>query len=72
MGKNIGSFGSVVSEGNKITIEVDPGSLGDIAVTSAAGRIQCFWDGVQWVCNSIEFSLGETQNPPKGSYGQKD
>jgi hypothetical protein len=71
MPQNNGLFGAITTDGNKITIEVPSGTdlLGDVAVTSAVGRVQCFWDGTQWVCNSIEFSL--SQNPPESSYEQK-
>jgi hypothetical protein len=48
-----GSFGSVSYQGNTLSIDIAPGSLGNIWLTSADAQIQCFWDGTQWVCNSI-------------------
>lgn len=60
MGQNAGSFGTIIYDGNKITIEAEPDSLGDVSITTAEGRIQCFWDGVQWVCNSIGFSTSQS------------
>lgn len=50
-----GSFGSISYDGNTLTIEIAANSLGVIAVTDGHGRIECFWDGTQWVCNSITF-----------------
>ena len=61
MSLNDGSFANIIYEGNKITVEAEPDSLGDVSVTAELGRIQCFWDGTQWVCNSIFFSQVESQ-----------
>ena len=58
--KESGSFGSITSEGNTLTVEIGPNSLGVIALTDGLGRMECFWDGQQWVCNSITF--GTTSN----------
>ena len=46
---------TITYEGNKLTIEIGPNSLGDVAVTDGVERIECFWDGTQWVCNIITF-----------------
>ena len=50
------NIGNITYDGNRITVEGEPNTLGDVSVTSANGRIQCFWDGTQWVCNAIGFS----------------
>lgn len=60
MGQRIGSFGSISYQGNTITIEVESETLGSLAITSPDTRVECYWDGSQWVCNSIGFSLSET------------
>jgi hypothetical protein len=54
-GSESGSFGSVSYDGNTLTIEIASDSLGGIALTSGLERIECFWDGTQWVCNGITF-----------------
>jgi len=53
--KKIGSFGSITSDGNTLTIEINDNSLGTVALTDGSGQMECFWDGTQWVCNSISF-----------------
>jgi hypothetical protein len=58
-GQNNG-IGNIRYEGNKITVEAEPDSIGDVSITTAVGRVQCFWDGSQWVCNSIGFSTGQS------------
>ena len=70
MGHDSGSFGTITYNGNTITIQAEPDTLGDISVTAAVGRIQCFWDGTQWVCNSILFSQGESQSSEYQSENQ--
>jgi hypothetical protein len=64
--QNNGSFANIIYDGNKITLEAEPDSLGDVSVTATLGRIQCFWDGAQWVCNSILFSQGGGQSQNQG------
>lgn len=61
MPHNNGSIANIVHDGNKITVEAEPDSLGDVSVTAELGRMQCFWDGTQWVCNSIFFSQSGSQ-----------
>lgn len=61
MQHNNGFTANIVHDGNKITVEAEPDSLGDVSVTAELGRTQCFWDGTQWVCNSILFSQSESQ-----------
>jgi hypothetical protein len=61
MQHNTGFTANIVHDGNKITVEAEPDSLGDVSVTAELGRTQCFWDGTQWVCNSILFSQSESQ-----------
>ena len=68
MPQHNGSFGNIsyAQNDNTITIEIDPAALGDIALTSPSGRIECYWNGVEWVCNSITFagaSSGQSQSP---------
>lgn len=60
MGQSVGSFGSISSQGNTITIEIETETLGSLALTSRDSRIECYWDGNQWVCNSITFSQSQT------------
>ena len=55
-----GSFGNIIYDGNKITIEAEPDALGDVALTTRDGRKECFWDGIQWVCNSVSSSQSPT------------
>ena len=50
-----GSFGSVSHDGTTLTIDIDPNSMGGIALTSGDDMIKCFWDGTQWVCNDLTF-----------------
>ncbi len=54
-GSESGTFGSISYEGNTINIVISDNSLGVIALTSGDGQIECFWDGNQWVCNSVTF-----------------
>jgi hypothetical protein len=58
--QNNGSIGNITYDGNSITVEGEPDSIGDVSVTTAFGRIQCFWDGVQWVCSSIGFGTSQS------------
>ena len=62
MGHNSGSIGNISYEGNKITVEAEPDSIGDVSITTPFGRVQCFWDGTQWVCNSIGFTQSGTES----------
>lgn len=50
-----GSFGSVTYGGKRLSIESNFSTLGGIALTSGEDRIECYFDGTQWVCNSIDF-----------------
>jgi hypothetical protein len=68
-GQNTGSIGNIRYDGNKITVEGEPDSIGDVSITTAFGRVQCFWDGVQWVCNSIGFSTSQSANAGQ-AYGK--
>jgi len=58
MGQHTGSFGTISYEpnDNKITIEIDSSALGDLALVSPTGQIKCYWNGVEWVCNSVTFA----------------
>jgi hypothetical protein len=60
MGQNVGSFGCVSYNSNSITIEIEPNTLGSLALTSGDGRIECYWDGTQWVCNFVTFNQSES------------
>ena len=58
------SFGNVSYDGNTLHIEIDSSALGDVALTSPNGRMECYFDGQKWVCNSIMFAgSGSGQNP---------
>jgi len=61
MGEKIGTFGSVTYDGSEITIDIDPDCLGSLALTARDGRIECYWDGNQWVCQALTFGSGESQ-----------
>ena len=66
MGEKIGSYGNVSYEGTTLNIEIDPNSLGSIAIMDGHSRLECFWDGNQWVCQSIGFAgSSSSQNPPE-------
>jgi hypothetical protein len=56
MGEKTGSFGTVTYEGDTLNIESNSNTLGGIALTSGEDRIECYFDGTQWVCNSIDFA----------------
>ena len=56
MGQTEGSFGSISYSANTITIEIESNTLGSLALTDSDGRIECYWDGTQWVCNRIIFN----------------
>ena len=60
MGQSVGSFGSISYQGNTITIEIETETLGSLALTAPDSRVECYWDGSQWVCNSIGFSQSQT------------
>ncbi len=62
MGQNVGSFGSISFQGNTITIEIESDTLGSLALTAPDSRVECYWDGNQWVCNAIGFSQSQTAN----------
>ena len=55
MPQHNGTFGTISYEtnDNTIHIEIDPAALGDVALTSPTGRIECYWNGVEWVCNRV-------------------
>ena len=61
MGEKTGSFGTVTYEGETLNIDITPDTLGGIALTSGDDRIECYFDGTQWVCNTISF--GSTGGP---------
>lgn len=61
MGEKTGPFGSVCYEGNSINIDILPNTLGSLALTHSGGRIECYWDGNQWVCTSLTFDT-QSQN----------
>ena len=61
MGQKSGSFGQVSYEGNNITIEIDSNSIGSLALTSGGGRIECYWDGNEWVCQSVSFGQSQSE-----------
>jgi hypothetical protein len=62
--KKIGSFGSITSDGNTLTIEIEDNSLGNVSLTDGSGRMECFWDGTQWVCNDITFGETSSRSAP--------
>ena len=65
MPQHNGTFGTISYETNDNTIHIaiDPAALGDIALTSPTGRIECYWNGVEWVCNSVTFAgAGSSQS----------
>ncbi|PWT93299.1 MAG: hypothetical protein C5B55_04785 [Blastocatellia bacterium] len=61
MTEKSGSFGTVTYSGNSMNIEIDTDSLGSIALTSGEGRIECYWDGNEWVCQAVSFYTGTIQ-----------
>ena len=62
MGEKSGSFGHVTYDGNTLNIEIDPDSLGSIALNDGQGRVECYWDGNEWVCRVIGFGTsGQSQ-----------
>jgi hypothetical protein len=57
MGHKSGTYGEINYSGNQLTIDIDPNNtLGGIALTSGQERVECYWDGNQWVCTSIGFA----------------
>ena len=57
MGQKSGTYGNVNYNGNHLTIDIDPNNtLGAIALTSGQERVECYWDGNQWVCQAIGFA----------------
>ena len=62
MGQNNGTYGDVSYTGNSITIEIEPNTLGSVALTTSDARIECYWDGSQWVCNAVSFNQGQSAN----------
>lgn len=68
MGQKSGTYGNVNYNGNHLTIDIDPNNtLGAIALTSGFERVECYWDGNQWVCQSIGFATSE--QPPAAQAG---
>lgn len=63
MPEMITSFGTITITGNKICLEINPGCMGHIAVKSPVELEECFWDGTQWVCNSLSYGSGPSQSP---------
>jgi hypothetical protein len=56
MGHKNGDFGTIDYTSNNISVAAQPNSLGELTMTSDTGDlVQCFWDGSQWVCNTISF-----------------
>jgi hypothetical protein len=64
MAEKSGTFGTVAYTDNNLNIEITPDTLGSIALTARDGRIECHWDGNQWVCSAVTFSTsnGESQS----------
>jgi hypothetical protein len=60
-----GGYGNITYGGNggkNLDVDANPNTLGELKMTSATGEeVQCFWDGVQWVCTSISFAQGQAQ-----------
>ena len=65
-----GSFGNVSYDGNTIHIAIDPAALGDVALTSPTGRMECYWNGTEWVCNSITFAGSGASGSPNPNPAQ--
>ena len=61
MDERTGDFGTISYDGNRITVEAEPDTIGDVSITYTAGRVQCFWDGTQWVCVGIGFVGSQSQ-----------
>ena len=60
-----GSYGDITYDGTSLSIEIDPNNtLGAIALTSGHERVECYWDGNQWVCQSIGFSSPPPSEAP--------
>jgi hypothetical protein len=60
-----GGYGNITYGGNggkNLDVDANPNTLGELTMTSDTGdQVQCFWDGVQWVCTSISFAQGQAQ-----------
>ena len=68
MGHKSGSYGEIDYNGNHLSIDVDPNTLGAIALTSGHERVECYWDGNQWVCTSVGFAgTGQSQAQAPGA-----
>jgi hypothetical protein len=68
MGHKHGTYGDVNYSGNQLTIDIDPNNtLGGIALTSGQERVECYWDGNQWVCTSIGFAGNQAQAQAPGA-----
>lgn len=67
MGHKSGSYGEINYNGNHLSIDVDPETLGAIALTTGHERVECYWDGNQWVCQSIGFAT--SAEPPAAQAG---
>jgi hypothetical protein len=54
-----GGYGNITYGGNggkNLTVDANPNTTGNLTMTSETGDlVQCYWDGSQWVCNSISF-----------------
>jgi len=54
-----GGYGNISYGGNggkNLTVDANPNTTGNLTMTSETGDlVQCYWDGSQWVCNSISF-----------------
>jgi hypothetical protein len=72
-----GGYGYITYGGNggkNLTVDANDKTIGDLTMTSESGdQVQCFWDGSQWVCNSISFqstaplAVGTTAGRKKSS-----
>ncbi|HJX93016.1 MAG TPA: hypothetical protein VJ372_21150 [Pyrinomonadaceae bacterium] len=70
MGHKNGDFGTIDYTSNNISVAAQPNSLGELTMTSDTGDlVQCFWDGSQWVCNTISFKNTFVQLSPYGVVG---
>jgi hypothetical protein len=55
-----GGYGNITyggNEGKNLDVEAYPNTIGQLTMTSASGdMVECYWNGTEWVCNSISLS----------------
>ena len=65
MGHKSGSYGEIDYNGNHLTIDANTQTIGGFALTSGHERVECYWDGNQWVCTSIGFATSPEPPAPE-------